>query len=357
MKTRSCLSLWLVACSISHTVQHTLAQERLQVEIRAQGPQLELRWQSKLRLPLSTSMAQYEVQRSDDLIHWQSLGPPIAGRMGVADELLRTGVAPDQPQSYYRLVGQVQPGAAQATGAEVFGYGTAFAQELQRLGQISPAEFAVLYPPPPDYLPQISYDPSTAQYWRDWQSVHSSPVGLNVDFRLDQAELAVVTKYGFVVSERLSSRTFADRFYRIYSADLPVFVSTDAILQAWHFSYQAMLKELEQTFLFSQMQQILKSISGQIPGCWKSYGEGVLKDSVLDADYFITVAESLLAGQQLPSSLGQDERLKRRCVLFRKRPTIQCFLCLAAPESWIFRNSRCAAITRPRSKCNSISGA
>ncbi len=33
---------------------------------------------------------------------------------------------------------------------------------------------------------------------------------------------------GFVVSERLGGRNFADVFYRIYSHDLPVFVSADA---------------------------------------------------------------------------------------------------------------------------------
>ena len=222
MKKHTCLSLSLTTLLLSHTVQRAPAQERLQLEIRSQGPQLELRWQSKLPLPLSTSTAQYEVQRSDDLIRWQTLGPPIAGRMGVSDELLRTGVAPDQPQSYYRLVGRVQGGTAPATGAEVFGYGTAFAQELQRLGQISVAEFTARYGPEPAYLPALTWDPTTAQFWDRFDQL--------AGFRLGAEELGPFKRNGFVVSERLGDYSFANAYYRIYSGDLPVLVTTGVML-------------------------------------------------------------------------------------------------------------------------------
>ncbi len=298
MKTSRSLSLLVMAFLASSTGLRLGAQESLQIEIKSRGPQVELRWLSKLRLPLGNSVAQYEIQRSDDLIQWQTVGRPVLGRMGVSDELLRTNVAIVSPQSYYRLAGRVQTGATQATGAEVFGYGTAFAQEIQRLGQISPAEFGLRYAPDAAYLPAITWDPTTAQYWPDWQTA-----------RLNGAELAVFTNYGFVVSERLGSKSFADLFYRIHSADLPVFVSTDAILQAWHFSYQEMLKELEQSYLFTQIDRILTALSSQISPCWQAYGGGVLKNSILDADYFITVARSLLSGQRLPSLLGQDTRV------------------------------------------------
>lgn len=290
--------------------QRICAEEGLRLDIKPQGPQLELRWLSKLRLPLSTSTARYEIQRSDDLVRWQTVGSPILGRMGVSDEILRASFTNDQLQGFYRLAGSVEAGTAQASGAEVFGYGSAMAQELARLGLISPAEFAAMYPAPVDYLPQLSFDPTTAQYWQDWQTDHSRP-GLQLDFRLNAAELAVFKQYGFVVSERLGSRSFAGLFYRIYSADLPVFVSADAILQAWHFSYLEMLKELEQTYLFSQMEQILNGVAGQVPAYWKDFGTGVLKDSILDADYFVTVARRLLTGQPLPSALGQDERVSK----------------------------------------------
>ena len=77
------------------------------------------------------------------------------------------------------------------------------------------------------------------------------------DFRLNSSELAVLTTNGFVVSERLSSLSFADVYYNIWHNDLPVFVSTDAILQAWHRTYDAMLEEVEETYLFNGFESLL----------------------------------------------------------------------------------------------------
>lgn len=78
--------------------------------------------------------------------------------------------------------------------------------------------------------------------WRSW------------DFRLNDAELALFLKNGFVVSPRLGSvnapnilglntggyqirSTFADVFYRVFNDDLPVFISADSALHAWHYSF------------------------------------------------------------------------------------------------------------------------
>ena len=328
MKPHPSLYLFLFAFLVSNLDQRLHAQEGLQLGIKAQGPQLELRWQSKLPLPLSTSTAQYEVQRSDDLIHWQTLGSPVMGRMGVSDELLRAGVAPDQPQSYYRLVGRVHGGAAPATGAEVFGYGTAFAQELQRLGQISVGEFTSRYAPEPSYLPALTWDPTTAQFWDGFNRL--------AGFRLNAEELDLFKRNGFVVSERLGDYSFANAYYRIFSGDLPVLVTTDSILQAWHFSYQAMLLELELTYLSSVMDQILNGMAAQTLTCWQKYGGGALRDSILDADYFVTVARSLLAGKTVASPLGQQERVSTTLAAIAGEELVPCFDLFGAPRDMDF---------------------
>jgi len=222
------------------------ASEALQVGIKSRDRQLELGWKSTLRLPLSSSMAVYEVQGSGDLSNWQTIGNPINGKVGVTDEMLRTLIPPSQSMAFYRLKGRIELGTANAASGEVFGFGSAFAQELNQIGQITPVEFGSLFPQPTNYLSQISFDPTTARYWKEWQSIRTNN-WMKQDYRLNASELAVIKKYGFVVSERLGTYSFADMFYRIYSADLPVFVSTDAILQAWHFSFQALLTEFEST--------------------------------------------------------------------------------------------------------------
>ena len=93
---------------------------------------------------------------------------------------------------------------------------------------------------------------------------HSDDNGIwrRVDFRLNSEELAVFKQNGFVVSERLLEPSFASLFYSIYSRDLPVFVSSDALLHAWHRSYDAMLEELEENYLTrSHHRGMLRAIS------------------------------------------------------------------------------------------------
>ena len=174
------------------------------------------------------------------------------------------------------------------TPGDVFGYTAAFDEALKKIGQISPQEFAQKYASIAKYLPRISYDPTTAKFWDEFQK--------KKDFELNPQELAVFQQNGFVVSERLSAHSFAELFYRIYSNDLPVFLTADSLLHAWHMSYSAMLEELEQSYLCDSLREILEGMARQLPEAWNYYGSNVLGWSLSDADYFLAVARSLLAG-------------------------------------------------------------
>ncbi|HEY9829927.1 MAG TPA: DUF3160 domain-containing protein, partial [Stenomitos sp.] len=185
--------------------------------------------------------------------------------------------------------------------ADVFGYTTAFQEALQKIGQISPQEFAQRYATPAKYLSKISFDPTTAKFWDDFNKNHL--------FQLNSEELAIFKKNGFVVSERLGGQNFADVFYRIYSHDLPVFVSADALLHAWHRSYDAILEELEETYLSTSLDEILEGMHERIADAWKQYGKGVLGESVRDADYFLAVARSLLLDKVVNTYLEQDTQV------------------------------------------------
>ena len=208
--------------------------------------------------------------------------------------------------------------AVATTAGDVFGYSTAFDEELKQISQISPQNFAQQYASNAQYLPQISWNPTTAKFW---DKFNLSPEKLNIvvdpseeisrliDFRLNSEELAVFKQNGFVVSERMSAPSFAALFYSIYSRDLPVFVSGDALLHAWHRSYDALLEELEQSYLARSLDEILEGMTKRIPEAQKQYGNGVLSPSVNDADYFLAVARSLLAGQPVKTYLNQDARV------------------------------------------------
>lgn len=227
---------------------------------------------------------------------------------GSADRSRAIGAAPAEP------------------GLRPFGYSAAFDRELKRIGQISPKDFAASYPTP-QYLQRLSFDPTEAKFFDkvnvdkltkpgptfegfDGQRRQGPPVEL-AGYKLDKDELASFKTNGFVVSERLGGYSFGQVYYDIYSRDLPVFISSDSVLHAWHRSYDAMLEELELTYLTHSLYGLLAAMHDAMPAARDDYGQGILKDSVLDADYFLAVARSLLRGGPEASKFGQDERVQK----------------------------------------------
>ena len=69
-------------------------------------------------------------------------------------------------------------------------------------------------------------------------------------------------------------------------------------------SYQSMLEEMEELELSTLLSGVISNMSLQLPAAWQRYGQGPLKDSILDADLYLTVAGSLWAGQRVPSVIG-----------------------------------------------------
>jgi hypothetical protein len=228
--------------------------------------------------------------------------------VGLPLETLLTKAAGQSPR---KTVG------AKTNPTEPFGYTAAFEEELAKVGQITPEQFRERYAPKTAYLPRITWDPTTSQFWDRLQADPSSiqinpkkmPWGRPYDFRFNAQELALFRQNGFVVSERLGDQDCAGMFYRIYSRDLPVFISSDALLHAWHRSYDALLEEMEAAFLAQSLEDILAAMAQRVPAAQQGYGNGVLGQCITDADYFLAVARSLLAGQPVKSLLGQEDRV------------------------------------------------
>lgn len=119
---------------------------------------------------------------------------------------------------------------------------------------------------------------------------------------LTAAEKARIAEVGFMVADRLQKPTMAEALLDVYQKDLPVLVTTDMILQALHASYDDILKTLEEQVLVEVMTDVLgKSHAGLT-----SLDLGAAPEAQLardDADFFLTVARSLLAGTK-QASLG-----------------------------------------------------
>lgn len=295
--------LWIAAA-----VLPALAADEapFQVQLKSDQAQLGLRWPARWPIPAGLSMhPSFQVLSSQDLSHWTPISGIILDDAADADHQLNFVVPPDRPQAFFKVAAKVDNVSItkeSVTGADVLGYAAAFENALAQVGQISPEAFASRFPVPTNYLPQISWDPTTAQYWEKF-SGYSAPFWLNTN------EIARLKQNGFVASERLGGRSTTELFYRIYHADQPVFVSSDAILQAWHQSFDSMLEEMEEAHLKPTLEQVLNGMAGQLPATWNQGGTGPLQNSLMDADYFLTVARCLISGTNVASFLNQNTRV------------------------------------------------
>lgn len=133
------------------------------------------------------------------------------------------------------------------------------------------------------FAESLGYDPLTAS---GLALIQSTPLALN------DAELAVLAERGFVITPRLQYPSFPYAYSAVYVNDLPVFVSADMVLEAVHRSYDAILMTLETAVLAPRVERLLASMRARLA----SGGHGLDPAVAADADFYLAVAASLIAG-------------------------------------------------------------
>lgn len=119
-------------------------------------------------------------------------------------------------------------------------------------------------------------------------------------YNLTDDELALLERNRFVVTERLSEYSFGHAFHRVYGHDLPVFISTDAVLHAIHMSYDRILMHLEQELLLTNLTKTLDGLSDALPTLGERYGgDERMRMHLADIDLYVAMARSLFAGEKL----------------------------------------------------------
>lgn len=136
-------------------------------------------------------------------------------------------------------------------------------------------------------------------------------------FALSDAERAKLDQLGFVVvpARKPGGAGPVDLYYRVFAADLPVFVSADSVLHAWHRSYDAILQSTELETMFDRMSGLLEAIERAID---KS------EPGAEDARVYVQVARALLLGEseQAPARSKEVEALVA-AVRAEQRATVQ----------------------------------
>lgn len=258
------------------------------------------------------SPVEARLQQSADLKTWSPVGAKVrlpaltsAAGLKLADDAGALG--------FFRLATRDTTFTA-TEGADILGYTSSFADQIDALGVYTVEDFAARYAYKGTYLAGISWNPTNSLYWNAIQQdvvkppkyPGNPPITLP-GFKLSLPELARFRTNGFVVSERLGNDSFGDVYYDIFTRDLPVFISTDSILHAWHRSFDGIVQVVEDGQLRGQLREVLLGMLGQVAAAKAAYGAGVLKTSLEDSEYFLAVAAYLIAlDSERPTPLPGD---------------------------------------------------
>lgn len=170
-----------------------------------------------------------------------------------------------------------------------------FERILDRHKDLTFDQFHARVGPDRAYLDKLSADPTKSEFFDQ----------VSRKLEMTKEETALFRKTGFVSLDLKRRYSFASAYYHIYTADLPVLVSTDAILHALHRSYDQILVELE-AYLFAP------AIDRVLADCHAELAKHAGTDpsvSHRDVDLFLTVARSLLAQ---PGPRGEAVTIKTR---------------------------------------------
>jgi hypothetical protein len=108
-------------------------------------------------------------------------------------------------------------------------------------------------------------------------------------------EKELLATHGFVVSERLKQQSIGLAYHDAWHADLPVFVTTDAILHAFHMSYDNILQTVERQILIGSLDSLLSRLHEGVPALAARYGGQMgMRTPLLDMDFYLAVARQLL---------------------------------------------------------------
>ncbi|MGD8415024.1 MAG: DUF3160 domain-containing protein, partial [Candidatus Latescibacterota bacterium] len=114
-------------------------------------------------------------------------------------------------------------------------------------------------------------------------------------------EVELIEKHGFAVSERVSYPSFGRALMEVFVNDLPVYVSSDAILHALHMSYDEILKDVELNVLIPKVKAMLAELHAALPAFAAQNSTNPELDPIFtDLDLYLTIPRRLLGQPAAP---------------------------------------------------------
>jgi len=118
---------------------------------------------------------------------------------------------------------------------------------------------------------------------------------IKTKYQLTNYEENLISSHGFMASERLKFDSFGKAFLDVYHKDLPVMVTTDAILHAFHISYDRVLKNMELGKIIDEVTDILNGMHQSMPQLATLYNTNPeMLTKLKDVDVYVTVGRKLM---------------------------------------------------------------
>jgi len=157
------------------------------------------------------------------------------------------------------------------------------------------------------------YPPKTVYYSDRQFPAHLNAIPwydtLDAEFGFTEDENSLLRQNCFMVSERLCSYDWASAFIRLYSSDLPLFLSSDFILHTLHNSYDAILQTIEWQFLEPNLLELLHAMYDYFPQVASAYASDErYTENLKDVDLFIAVPLSLAEGTEYLPQFDSREK-------------------------------------------------
>ena len=165
-------------------------------------------------------------------------------------------------------------------------------RERQASASMTTQEFLDKYPAP--FAGSLPYDPLGSDHLDLIESKFGS---------LHPESKQLLAKNGFVVRNNQWAPTFGHGYYGIFEADLPVYISADAILEAVYRSNQSILMSVESGVLLPAVQNVLHEmrLALQNGAC-----DGFEAATCADIDEYLAIALSLARGNITGPVQGGD---------------------------------------------------
>jgi uncharacterized protein DUF3160 len=130
----------------------------------------------------------------------------------------------------------------------------------------------------------LSFEPEKARYYD----------AIRQGLKMTEQEQAKFKRNGLVIVDPGQRHSFGSVYYQIYALDLPVLVTTDSVLHAWHRSYDNLMQEFESTILRPALAELLKDCHELLAKLEPV--EKTMTVNYRDVDLYLTVARNLLEG-------------------------------------------------------------